>query len=183
MINRLHALPWGWIVIGLAHGIAVLPIFPQHRLFWLALVVAMAYFVLAIRTTHATAELAQSSDESSIFTLWRTAFRTTLIHRALLVLPMFCLAMAAQSFMVVTATSCPVLFRAYCMTYNNGLQPELLLLSASVIGVFLLLDHGLLVALTLLAQIACLHREHCDRAAFCARLCCPEYRCCEHEYS
>lgn len=152
MLTRLRALPWGWMTIGLAYGIAILPIFPQHRLFWLGLAVAMAYLVLAARTTHDTAELAQSSDDQSIFTIWRTAFRTTLIHRVWLALPMFCLMMAAQFFMVVTPTYCPALFRAFCMTYGNPVQGELVALATGTLAIFLLLDHGLLIALTLLAH-------------------------------
>jgi len=67
MITRLRALPWGWITIGVAYFFAVLPIQAMDRMVWLGLAVAMAYLVLAIRTTHTTAELAQSSDENIHF--------------------------------------------------------------------------------------------------------------------
>lgn len=159
MINRLRAMPWGWITIGLAYSVAVLPIFPQHRLVWLGIAVAMAYLVLARRATIDTAERAQSSDDQSIFALWRAAFRATLTHRALLALPFFSLMLAAQNFMGSTPESCPTLFRAYCMTYHNSIQIETLVLGGGMLGLFLLLDHGLLIALTLLV------RKHLPKSA------------------
>ena len=154
MITRLRALPWGWITIGVAYFFAVLPIQAMDRMVWLGLAVAMAYLVLAIRTTHTTAELAQSSDDQSIFGLWQTAFRATLGHRGLLVIPMFSLMMAAQAYFTSAPTNCTLLFKAYCsfnQTYGV-LQAEFVLISAGVLGLFLLLDHGLLLALTLLAH-------------------------------
>jgi hypothetical protein len=157
MINRLRAVSWGGITIGLAYGVAVLPIVTQEKIVWLGLAVALAYLVLAVRTTHATAELAQSSDDQSVFALWWTAFRATLAHRALLLIPMFSLMMVAQAFFVSAPIECSAMFRAYC-SYNAvygislGLQTEAIIIAVSTLGIFLLLDHGLLIALTLLAH-------------------------------
>jgi hypothetical protein len=152
MMTRLRALPWGWILIGLAYSVAVLPIQPQPRLFWLGIVVALAYLVVAVRTTRSTAHLAQEHDTAPILTLWSKSFRTTLLTRAVLFLPMFCLMMAAQQFMVMTPQYCPSLFTAYCMTYGGGIEAESVLLASAFLGLFLLLDHGLLTALTLMVQ-------------------------------
>jgi hypothetical protein len=152
MTNRLNQLSWGWITIGFAYGVAALPIQSPHRLFWVGLVVAAAYLVLAIRTTHDTAVLARASDNQSIFALWHTAFSKTLMHRGLLLIPMFSLMMAAHQFLVVVSPQCSTLLQAYCSLNVGIIQVETLIISASLLGIFLLLDHALLIALSLLSH-------------------------------
>jgi hypothetical protein len=151
MTHRLNHFSRGWIVIAFAYCIAILPIQAPYS-FWVGLVVASAYLVLAIRTTCATAELARCSDDQSIFALWRTAFRATLIHRALLFIPMFSLMLLAHQFLSVISPQCSTLLQAFCSLNNSKLQVELVIIAASLLGILLLFDHALLVALSLLAH-------------------------------
>jgi hypothetical protein len=152
MFMRLRALPWGWMTIGLAYGVAVLPILVPHRMAWVAVATALAYLVLARRTTIQTAQMAQAHDDMSVFRLWRTAFRTTWLNMGLLALPMICLTLAAKDFLVLTPSYCSGLFHAYCMVNNMTVPVEQYLLCGALLVTFLALDHGLLVALALMTH-------------------------------
>lgn len=151
MVTRLRALPWGWMVIAAVYVLLALPLSPQPRLFWLGLGTAAAYLVLARRTTIHTAALAQNND-ARLLSQWKTAYRQTAFNSALLVVPFLALMVAAQQFMVGTTSGCPNIFRAYCMTYSGSPETETMLIACAFLGVFLLLDHGLLVALALFAR-------------------------------
>jgi hypothetical protein len=144
----------GWIVIALAYIVAVLPIQSTQHLLWLIIPVIAAYFVLALRITRTTAHLAQTEPQL-LLDLWRKAMRRTVGNLIPILGLMFLLSQAAQKFLADTPIniSCSGLGRAYCI--YNGLRPqqwEQFILAIGILSLFLILDHSLLVALTLLIQ-------------------------------
>lgn len=150
MNNRQSSI--GWTLLAVAYVVAVLPIEPSQHLIWSGIAAALAYFVLARRTTIQTVQLAQEHPSTPIVYVWRQAMQVTLKHRLLLIIPTFALMLVAAAFLRATPPYCPGLFRAYCMI--SGSMPEwhnIVIVGAGV-ALFLLLDHALLVALALMSR-------------------------------
>jgi hypothetical protein len=143
----LKRLSWGWLIIGWAYVVAVLPMSPQHHAVWLWVSVMLAYLVLAGRTIDMALRVNQnaSSDPSAR----RKVYWACLINPALLLLPMLSLVLTHRTIMSLRSEFC--LPYAVCAS-DSVIYLPFALLGIGLIVVVLLLDHALLISMALMLR-------------------------------